>query len=33
MDAERFTVGTIVGTHGLRGEVRVYSRTDFPHLR
>lgn len=28
-----FTVGSIVGTHGLRGEVRVLSRTDFPHLR
>lgn len=28
-----FTVGSIVGTHGLNGEVRVLSRTDFPHLR
>ncbi len=28
-----FTVGSIVGTHGLKGEVRVLSRTDFPHLR
>lgn len=30
---ERFTVGAIVGTHGLKGEVRVVSRTDFPELR
>lgn len=28
-----YTVGIIGGTHGLRGEVRVLSRTDFPHLR
>lgn len=33
MHEEVFTVGTIVGTHGLRGEVRVVSRTDFPELR
>ncbi|MCL6452992.1 MAG: ribosome maturation factor RimM [Alicyclobacillus sp.] len=28
-----FTVGVIVGTHGLRGEVRVISKTDFPERR
>ncbi|SDN27252.1 ribosome maturation factor RimM [Alkalicoccus daliensis] len=26
-------VGKIVNTHGIRGEVRVISRTDFPELR
>ena len=30
---EMFTVGTIVGTHGLKGEVKVMSRTDYPELR
>ncbi len=25
-----FNVGTIVNTHGIRGEVRVISRTHFP---
>lgn len=28
-----YTVGVIGGTHGLRGEVRVLCRTDFPELR
>lgn len=28
-----FTVGVVAGTHGLRGEVRVISRTDFPQER
>ena len=28
-----YTVGIIGKTHGLRGEVRVVSKTDFPHLR
>ncbi|MDI3327132.1 MAG: ribosome maturation factor RimM [Alicyclobacillaceae bacterium] len=28
-----FTVGVVVGTHGLRGEVRVFPRTDFPEVR
>ncbi|OES43636.1 ribosome maturation factor RimM [Domibacillus iocasae] len=28
-----FNVGKIVNTHGLRGEVRVLSRTDFPEKR
>ncbi len=28
-----YTVGVIGATHGLRGEVRVLSRTDFPELR
>lgn len=27
------TVGRITGTHGIRGEVRVSSRTDYPDLR
>ncbi|WP_428908682.1 ribosome maturation factor RimM [Niallia sp. Krafla_26] len=28
-----FNVGKIVNTHGIKGEVRVISRTDFPHER
>jgi 16S rRNA processing protein RimM len=28
-----FNVGKIVNTHGIRGEVRVVSRTDFPEQR
>jgi 16S rRNA processing protein RimM len=28
-----FNVGKIVNTHGIRGEVRVISRTDFPEQR
>ncbi|MEB3749543.1 ribosome maturation factor RimM [Geobacillus sp. FSL W8-0032] len=28
-----FNVGKIVNTHGIRGEVRVISRTDFPEKR
>ena len=28
-----FNVGTIVNTHGIQGEVRVISKTDFPELR
>src|SRR6185312_37979 len=28
-----FNVGKIVNTHGIRGEVRVISRTDFPEER
>lgn len=28
-----YTVGEIVNTHGLRGEVRVWPRTDFPETR
>ncbi|QSO49537.1 ribosome maturation factor RimM [Alicyclobacillus mengziensis] len=28
-----FTVGVIAGTHALRGEVKVLSRTDFPEKR
>ena len=28
-----FTVGVIAGTHGLRGDVKVVSRTDFPERR
>ena len=31
--SEMFTVGTIVGPHGLKGEVKVFSRTDYPELR
>ena len=30
---EWLKVGQIVGTHGIRGEVRVISRTDFPEER
>ncbi|MCY0877286.1 MAG: ribosome maturation factor RimM [Firmicutes bacterium] len=33
MEEEMFTVGVITGTHGLRGDVKVLSRTDFPELR
>lgn len=34
MDQERyFTVGKLVNTHGLRGEVRVVSTSDFPDER
>ncbi len=28
-----FTVGVVIGTHGLKGDVRVFPRTDFPELR
>jgi len=28
-----FTVGVVIGTHGLQGDVRVFPRTDFPELR
>ena len=28
-----FNVGKIVNTHGIRGEVRVISKTDFPDER
>lgn len=28
-----YTVGAIAGTHGLRGEVKVLSKTDFPDQR
>ena len=28
-----FNVGKIVNTHGIKGEVRVISRTDFPDER
>ncbi|MDI3257196.1 MAG: ribosome maturation factor RimM [Kyrpidia sp.] len=28
-----YTVGVVIGTHGLRGEVRVFPRTDFPEVR
>src|SRR5690625_3801210 len=31
--AKYYTVGEIVNTHGLRGEVRVWPRTDFPEER
>lgn len=30
---EYLNVGKIVNTHGIRGEVRVISQTDFPELR
>ncbi|MGV3240745.1 hypothetical protein ACEF17_11675, partial [Streptococcus hyovaginalis] len=28
-----FNVGKVVNTHGIRGEIRVISRTDFPEER
>ena len=28
-----YTVGTIVNTHGIKGEVRVIATTDFPESR
>jgi 16S rRNA processing protein RimM len=28
-----YTVGVVTSTHGLRGEVRVFPRTDFPEVR
>lgn len=33
MNLEFFTVGKLVNTHGLKGEVRVLSETDFPEER
>ncbi|WP_312853887.1 ribosome maturation factor RimM [Thermoactinomyces mirandus] len=33
MNSEYLLVGRIVGTHGIRGEVRVQSNTDFPEVR
>lgn len=33
MSNEYFTVGVITQPHGLRGEVKVYPRTDFPEKR
>lgn len=33
MSQDYFTVGVIANTHGLRGEVKVVSRTDFPDKR
>ncbi|MBH0155858.1 MULTISPECIES: ribosome maturation factor RimM [Fictibacillus] len=33
MENEWLNVGKIVNTHGIRGEVRVISRTDFPEER
>lgn len=33
MENEYFTVGVIANVHGLRGEVKVLSRTDFDELR
>ncbi|MFD1426580.1 16S rRNA processing protein RimM [Kroppenstedtia sanguinis] len=32
-EPDQLTVGRITGTHGIRGEVRVHSRTDYPELR
>ncbi|SMO46307.1 ribosome maturation factor RimM [Melghirimyces algeriensis] len=32
-EPEWLTVGYIAGTHGIRGEVRVVSRTDYPEVR
>ncbi|MEX2415283.1 MAG: ribosome maturation factor RimM [Paenibacillaceae bacterium] len=33
MANEWFTVGTIANTHGLKGELKIVSRTDFPEER
>lgn len=33
MNAKYYTVGSIIGTHGLRGDVKVFPRTDFPKDR
>ncbi|ERI09183.1 ribosome maturation factor RimM [Aneurinibacillus aneurinilyticus] len=33
MSGEFFTVGKLVNTHGIQGEVRVVSETDFPEER
>ncbi|MCL6516457.1 ribosome maturation factor RimM [Alicyclobacillus sp.] len=33
MQEAYYTVGVVTGTHGLRGEVKVVSRTDFPETR
>lgn len=33
LDQEFFTVGVVTGPHGLRGDLRVFSRTDFPERR
>ena len=30
---EYLTVGTIVNTHGIRGELKILPRTDFPEIR
>ena len=33
MNEKLFTVGKIVNTHGIRGELKVISQTDFPEVR
>ncbi|MFP4973949.1 ribosome maturation factor RimM [Paenibacillus sp. CN-4] len=33
MSEQQLTVGKLVNTHGIRGEVKVLSRTDFPEVR
>lgn len=33
MDGKLYNVGKIVNTHGIRGELKVLSQTDFPELR
>lgn len=33
MSAKLFNVGKIVNTHGIRGELKIISQTDFPDLR
>lgn len=30
---EYLTIGKIIATHGLKGELKVYSSTDFPNIR
>lgn len=33
MDTQWLSVGKLVNTHGIRGEVKIYSQTDFPEER
>lgn len=33
MDGKLYNVGKIVNTHGIRGELKILSQTDFPELR
>lgn len=33
MDQQWFNVGVVTGTHGIRGELKIFSRTDFPEER
>lgn len=33
MGGQHYTVGKIVNTHGIRGEVKIVSQSDFPEIR